>query len=438
MGAAGRETADETSQRGVEIRQRVPGIVLVHSGESPALRASALDHGHIGIGRDDPVCAMLADERLSRHHAEIAHKGDRWTVRDLDSRNGTFVDGMKVVDSAPASESAVVRAGGTIALLSADVRPLIGGRVVEEEGVISGPRLGATLAAARRAGSGTGTLLVTGESGAGKELVARAFHTGSSKGGAFVAVNCATIPQGLAERLLFGAKRGAYSGAMGDVDGYVQAAEGGVLFLDEIGELELAVQAKLLRVLETKEIVPLGSATGRRANVRFCYATHRDLRAEAAAGRFRADLYYRLSETEVTVPALRERREEIPWLIASFARRAGIERLHAKLVDQCLRLPWPGNVRELAREVRHVAEQARSAGEDILRLEHLRSNAGGALAAPPSSKRLRRSEPTRESVTEALAREHGNISAAARALGLHRTQLRRAMEKLGVRVPEEK
>jgi DNA-binding NtrC family response regulator len=406
--------------------------LLVHSGTEPALRVATLERGRIGVGRDDPVCAMLSDERLSRHHAEIVRGTGGWSVRDLDSRNGTFVDGAKVRGTAEASSSSVVRVGGTVALLSEDVRPLMGARVVEEDGIVRGPALAATMAAAGRAGAGAGVLLIRGESGVGKELVARAFHAAAPRpAGPFVAVNCATIPEGVAERLLFGAKKGAYSGATADGEGYVQAADGGVLFLDEIGELDLNVQAKLLRVIETREIMPLGSASARRVDVRFCYATHRDLRAEAGAGRFRADLYYRLSEAEVIVPSLRERREEIPWLIASFARRAGLERVHAKLVDQCLRLPWPGNVRELAREVRQAADRARGLGVDGLRLEHLRPSAGAPLAAP-TGRTAPRAEPTREAIEEALARAHGNISAAARSLGLHRTQLRRAMEKLGL------
>jgi DNA-binding NtrC family response regulator len=392
--------------------------------------------GHVGVGRDEPLCSLLSDERLSRHHAEIVCRDGRWTLRDLDSRNGTFVDGARLTGAAQVLESVVVRAGRTVLLLSADVRPLMGARVTEQDGVVRGPRLAATLAAAARHGGGGGTLLISGESGTGKELVARAFHAGAKPAGAFVAVNCATIPPGLAERLLFGAKRGAYSGAMGDVDGYFQAAEGGVLFLDEIGELDLAVQAKLLRVVETRELMQLGSAEARRVNVRLCFASHRDLRAEAAAGRFRPDLYYRLSESEIEVPPLRERREEIPWLMASFARRAGLEPLHAPLVEHCLRLPWPGNVRELAREVRQAVDRARSEGDDVLRVDHLRPAAGGTLA-PPSSRRPRRVVPTRDVVTQALAREQGNISAAARALGLHRTQLRRVMQKLGVRASED-
>jgi DNA-binding NtrC family response regulator len=402
------------------------------------LHVVALDHGRLAIGRDDPVGVVLDDERLSRHHAEITLAGDRWVVTDLDSRNGTFLEGSPVEGSRDGRDGAVVRTGSTILLLAADVRPFAGARVERRGDVVKGPRFGAVLEAAAGACTTGAALLVLGESGTGKEVVSRAFHAVLPGGAPLVAVNCATIPEGVAERLLFGAKRGAYSGAMGDVDGHVQAADGGVLFLDEIGELEPAVQAKLLRVLETKEVTPLGGTVAKRVNVRFCAATNRDLRAEVAAGRFRADLYFRLSEVELRIPALRERREEIPWLVAatlSRAREGESFEAHPKLVEACIVRPWPGNVRELARELRQAAQRA--GAERVVRVEHLRPEAGAALApgaavAQESEPPPARGELSRSEVEQALGRANGNISAAARDLGMHRTQLRRIMGKLGL------
>jgi DNA-binding NtrC family response regulator len=396
-----------------------------------------LEHDQVAIGRDDVVGATLDDEHLSRHHAVIENKGGRWVVRDLGSHNGTSVEGVQVAEATETRAGAVVRAGGTIVLLAADVTPFAGARVEVRGDFVRGPRFGAVLDAAARACNAGFALFVQGETGTGKELVARAFHAALlARNAPYVAVNCAAIPQGLAESLLFGARRGAYTGSAGDVVGHLHSADGGVLFLDEVGELELAVQAKLLRVLETKEVTPLGSSSSSRVNARFCSATHRDLRAEVAAGRFRMDLLFRLREAEVTVPPLRERREEIPWLVAAtLARAAGDRdvRAHPKLVEACMLLPWPGNVRELVREIRQAALRA---GDDrVLRLDALDSQAGAPLTSAPLRSPERHPVASQREVEAALARAGGNISAAARALGMHRTQLRRLLAKLGLQSP---
>jgi transcriptional regulator with PAS, ATPase and Fis domain len=374
---------------------------------------------------------MLDDEKLSRHHAEIGFAGGRWVVHDLGSRNGTFVDGEAVEGRVEVGDRAVVRAGATLFLLTRDVRPFAGLRVEDDGKLVRGPRFGAVLRAAADAAIAGDALLVQGETGTGKEIVARAFHKALGRpSAAFVAVNCANIPEGLAERLLFGAKRGAYSGAMGDVLGYVQAAQGGVLFLDEIGELEPAVQPKLLRVLETKEVMSLGSSAAQRIDVCFCCATHRDLRADVESGRFRSDLYFRLGERDVTVPPLRDRREEIPWLVRAFlAQRVA----HSKLVEACLLRPWPGNVRELARELSRAVQRA--GADEAIRAEHLRPEAGAPLPSRGVAADTGEPRADRAHIEAALERAGGNVSAAARDLGLHRTQLRRILAKLGAQGP---
>src|SRR5262249_15941137 len=156
----------------------------------------------------------------------------------------------------------------------------------------------------------------------------------------------------------FGARRGAYSGATEDADGYIVAAEGGVLFLDEVAELDLDVQAKVLRVVETHEVLPLGGSKPRHVEVRMCFATHRDLSAAVAEGRFRADLYYRIGEPQVQMPSLRERREEIPWLaMRAHEAAGGGPPLGAKLIEACLLRPWPGNVRELVSAIGAAIER---------------------------------------------------------------------------------
>jgi DNA-binding NtrC family response regulator len=294
------------------------------------------------------------------------------------------------------------------------------------------------------------TLHISGESGTGKEGLARAFHAaGPAAGGPFVTVNCAAIPEGVAERLLFGAKRGAYSGADADADGYVQAAHGGTLFLDEVAELSPGVQAKLLRVLETGEVLPLGASRPRRVDVRFCSATNRDLRLLVAAGKLREDLFFRVATPRVTAPPLRDRPEEIPWLLcARIGEVAPTVALHASLVEACLLRAWPGNVRELLAEARNAARAAVLAQTQRVKAKHLDEAAGQAFAeaapeeagpppddaerslpsgAPPPS-----GPPSRAQLALVLKRVGGNVSAAARELRVHRTQLRRWMDRHGI------
>ena len=205
------------------------------------------------------------------------------------------------------------------------------------------------------------TALITGETGTGKELVARALHQpGPRRDRRFVTVNCSAVVETLFESELFGHVRGAFTGATENKPGLFELADNGTLFLDEIGELPLTVQAKLLRVLELGEVHRVGSLEPRKVNVHVIAATNRDLRAEVAAGRFRSDLYYRLNIVEVKLPALRDRREDIPYLTAAFVRETS-ERLQKPLAgltpgaERLLGAPaWDGNVREL----RNVIERA--------------------------------------------------------------------------------
>jgi DNA-binding NtrC family response regulator len=440
-------TAPDSHWRGTSDDGPVPGMLVVWSGRAPALRPFRLPPAGLALGRE-LLGPEAPDDRISRLHARIRVGAAAFSVTDLGSRNGTFVDGDLLVDGErAAAPGALVRAGHTLALLCPDVRPFEGSRVLVDGERIAGPLLQAAWREAERAARTGETLLVTGESGAGKELAARAFHRAAAARGAtgpLIAVNCAAIPATVAERLLFGTRRGAYSGADRDADGYLASADGGTLFLDEIGELELGVQAKLLRVLETGELLPLGAARPQPVHFKTVAATLRDLRAEVAARRFREDLYYRIGRPELAIPPLRARREEIGHLVASTAAAAGIA-VHATLVDACLRRPWPGNVRELRGEIRQAALAAREEGRSELRADDLDPRAG--LAIDPASAPRAADAPTQPIVTAArsdegpaplpdlatveaaLAAHRGNVSAAARALGLHRNQVRRLLAK---------
>ena len=346
-------------------------------------------------------------------------------------------------------------------LLCPNIRPFAGAAIERAADIIVGPTLGPVWQAIAGAAKAGDCLHICGESGTGKELAARHLHRSSGRlSRPFTAVNCATIPPPLAERLLFGARKGAYSGADADADGYVQTAQGGTLFLDEVADLDLPVQAKLLRMLEERQILPLGATKVVAVDVRVCSATHRDLAAEVARGRFRDDLYYRLGLLH-RGPALRERREEIPWLMQSMAGQdADPLRLHASVVEETLLRPWPGNVRELGKRMAEAARTARAQGETSIRAIHLSplagrlnapapasagsaaSSAGSASSAssgsrmPDTPSRILDAPLSRPQVERALADAGGNVTATAVALGLHRTQLRRLMVQLGIRRPK--
>jgi len=420
----------------------VPGLLLIFAQGVPRLATLALTKGRIELGRDFLAEAYdVQDGRISRRHAEVSFDNRTWTVKDLGSRNGTAVDGVQLTASF-VGEPRVIRLGETLFLPVKDVQPFITSQPSSTADMAIGPTLRrAWTEIARHAAAGS-VLHMTGETGSGKELAARHFHASSArKSGPFVAVNCAAVPSQIAERLFFGAKRGAYSGAEADAEGYIQAAHGGTLFLDELGELDQSVQAKLLRVLETHEVLPLGAARPRTVDFGLVSATHADLHALVSAGKFRADLYFRLGRPSVRLPPLRDRREDIPWLIAHALASAGKLKAHVSLVEAALLRAWPGNVRELLTDVKVAADAAAAAQADAVRARDLplgpdsfASDDSGELRDDSSSSVSEGAarDVSREQIEAALRTERGNISGAARALGLHRTQLRRLLTRYGI------
>jgi DNA-binding NtrC family response regulator len=427
---------------------RRPGVMVIFAGAAPRCVALPLRDGALEVGRGSVGEATLDDARLSRRHGRFALASEGWVVSDLGSRNGTWVDGAPVTGSVTVSEPRVVRMGDTLLLPIADVSPFVGHQPTHGDGPVAGPTLLRAWQSIARLARLVEAVHITGESGAGKELAARTFHdAGPRSGGPFVAVNCAAIPAGLAERLLFGARKGAYSGAATDVDGYLQAAHGGTLFLDELSELDLSVQAKLLRVLETHTVMALGATRSQEVDVRIVSATHRDLRAQVAAGKMREDLYFRLGRPVVALPPLRARPDEVPWLVERAVRKAHPSATpHVTLVEQCLLRQWPGNVRELFAEIHGAVQEAQSEERSVVEGRHLPASAGRAFAEGAAQERdvaveaarpagpARRAKalaapPDEAAIIAALQSEAGNISRAARALGLHRTQLRRLFER---------
>jgi two-component system response regulator PilR (NtrC family) len=291
------------------------------------------------------------------------------------------------------------------------------------------------------------SVLITGESGTGKELAARALHSeGNRASKSFVAVNCGAIPDELMESELFGHKRGSFTGAVADKLGLFQQADGGILFLDEIGELSLGLQVKLLRALQERKVKPVGDTIEHDVDVRVITATNRELEEEVARGAFRSDLYYRLNVIEMRLPALRQRRDDIPLLIDHFVRRYGVEqekRLQG-VTPEAMKIlqdyDYPGNVRELENIVEHAVTMTSGPRIDVVDLPRLRQPAasaaadGAAVALPEEGFDLDRAlaDYERTIVMRALEQTAGVRKRAARLLGITFRSLRYRLAKLGM------
>ncbi|HOG18624.1 MAG TPA: sigma-54 dependent transcriptional regulator [Syntrophales bacterium] len=282
-------------------------------------------------------------------------------------------------------------------------------------------------------------ILITGESGTGKELVARALHEKSSRRGSrFVAVNCAAIPRDLLESELFGHIKGAFTGAVKDQEGKFQQAAGGTIFLDEVSELSMEMQPKLLRVLQEKEVLPVGSSKSHKVDVRVVAATNSDIEELVAAVRFREDLYYRLSVIPIHLPPLRQRPGDIPLLVRHFASKAGCRHVvfSREAMDALTSYPWPGNVRELENMVTRMMilrEKDTIGVEDLpkkILTPHEHEGSAAIINLPPEGYSLEQLE--REVVIEALERNDWNKSAAAAFLKIPRHILLYRLEKFGI------
>ena len=304
------------------------------------------------------------------------------------------------------------------------------------------PQLAAAIALADKVAPHPSTVLITGESGTGKELVARHIHRHSPRAAApFVAVNCGAIPETLLESELFGHAKGAFTGASTERDGLFADADGGTLFLDELGELPLQLQVKLLRALQEGEVRRVGDNASRRVDVRIVAATSRDLEADVADGRFRADLYYRVNVVRIHLPPLRERTEDVPELVRHFIdrfnRRLGLRvtGTSAAAMRALIEHPWPGNVRELENTVERAMVLADHDRIDVAQLPALPVGSAPSPASMIDSASLdlsvkRRTDALeRVLIREALARTQGNRTRAAKLLDLsHRALLYKIRE----------
>jgi DNA-binding NtrC family response regulator len=398
----------------------------------------------------DPGCdVVLEDTSVSGRHCTIRPTATGFDVTDLGSKNGTVIDGVAVTKvTAPAG--AVLRLGHSlIQLLPADDVVEIPPSTHDHFGEMRGQSLAMrqVFALLERAARSDASILFLGESGTGKELAARAVHDQSPrKDGPFVVFDCGAATDNLIESDLFGHVRGAFTGATGDRTGAFAAAHGGTIFLDEIGDLPISLQPKLLRMLEAGEVVALGSRKTERYDVRVVAATHRDVYGEVARGGFRGDLYYRLAVVEVHLPPLRQRQGDLQRLIEIFLERAGaralIPQVGGAALEKLERYHWPGNVREL-RNVITRAVALSAAGDDFQSLPIFLRPTMGAPDAVPTARADRPFHDAKQDVVDRFEREYltdllkraaGNMSQAARLAGLERKFLYKLLERAGLRV----
>jgi DNA-binding NtrC family response regulator len=386
--------------------------------------------GMVSVGRSRECDIRIDHSSVSRVHFAL-HLGARIEIEDLGSGNGTWVNGARLEPKQPAplQQGDVIEAGRVVLLV--------------QEGRTTAPPAGApglegemdrvTRLVELVAPSAISVLLL-GETGVGKDVTARAIHAKSPRAARpFISINCAALPEALLESELFGHERGAFTGAVAAKAGLLESASGGTVFLNEVGELPLSVQAKLLSALETHEAMRVGGVQARRFDVRFIAATNRDLERAVVAGEFRQDLFFRLNGITIRIPPLRERLDEIPSLSATFlaeisAGRAMPVGLSPQAYDALRAHSWPGNVREL----RSLIERAALLATDgLIRPAHF--DFGPALSCAPSDRsplsaeggplRQEMSALERQRIEEVLEACGGNQTQAAKLLGMSRRTL---------------
>jgi DNA-binding NtrC family response regulator len=410
----------------------------------------------LGRGERDAVVRLggqaevrVRDNRMSGQHARLRPSGEGLALEDLGSTNGTKLNGEKVSQGL-LTPGAILEVGHTLftcarASDEEDISDLAEGGTLGPTRSIE-PKVLAQISRARRVAPSQVSVLIAGESGTGKEILAREIHHRSGRSGRLVAVNCAAIPEALLESELFGYKKGAFTGALASSDGLVAAADGGTLFLDEIGEMSLSAQTRLLRVLQEREVVPLGETRPRKVDIRLVAATNRDLRALALSGRFRGDLYARLEGVNLELPPLAQRRGDLGILLAHFLKKfTGEQAARCAPTLAALRLlfayAWPFNIRELEKVLE--AAVALSGGErpieprDLppsLREERPAPRPARAQAAPRDERPLsEEEEELKTRLSAALRANRGNVSAVAREWGKARMQIQRWMKRLDLR-----
>ncbi len=454
-----RETVDETGSRRPGPEPLIlPHLFLLLECSRPiagGARHELLHVAEVRIGRGTQRSATrsfvagkqvldlrVPDARMSNDHARITFLGNRHVFCDLGSTNGSRVAGEPVHEPVALNDGDVVEVGRTLFRF----RPALptppgtppdfdsdAGSESSQPGFLTLlPALAASHEALAKVATSLVPVLLFGETGTGKEVIARAIHEASGREGPFVAVNCGAIPPNLVEAQLFGHKRGAFSGASSDEPGFVRTADRGTLFLDEIGDLPKAGQAALLRVLQEKEVVPVGSVRSHRVDLRVLSATHQDLEESVARGSFRVDLLARLAGLRHELPPLRRRIEDLGMLVAALLRREATGRAQSiaftrEAARWLVGHTWPLNIRELEQCLSLAAVLAGSGPIDI---DHV--TASGPTRIASQGRRALDDSATRARLVEHLRAEHGNVAAVARAMGKARMQVQRWLKRFHI------
>jgi len=392
-----------------------------------------LSSGSALVGSAAGCDLVLADPKVSRQHLKLACTPTGLQLTDLQSRNGTQLNGASVRD-------AVVPLGARLRLGDSELQVLPAGEARRAAHDFHGfvgksPAARALVGELERAAASDATVLLTGETGTGKEAVARALHLASARSGRLVVFDCGAVSQELVASELFGHVKGAFTGADETRPGAVARADGGTLFLDEVGELPLSLQPSLLRLLELKDVRAVGGDVSQRVDVRVVAATHKDLEAEVKAGRFRQDLFFRLAVLTVRIPPLRERLEDLPLLARRLLAEAGRTlELSDEVLTQLSGYGWPGNVREL----RNVLLRAVALGTSPEPQGPAGAPAGGDAGAAELPLNYREARETmlerfeKAYLVHLLAEHEGNVTQAAKTADIARSHLYRLLTRHGL------
>lgn len=433
----------DTTDKAMPARKFAPPVltlrVLYTAGTAVARPPILLRPGGLVVGRtvtaeDGTGLCLAEDKRVSRVHAALQVAGADVRIIDLSQNNGTYVNRARVADLR-LQDGDMIRIGDSFLLFRREAAPRPPERADAASEALLGvsPAIRAVRDALRLVGPTMASVLLLGDSGTGKEVAARTLHKLSGRLGPFVALNCSALPDTLAESQLFGHMRGAFTGALAQQAGLFCAAEKGTLFLDEVGELSVPVQSKLLRAIEERAVLPVGATATVATDCRLVAATNRDLAAAAAGGSFRGDLFARLAELPLRLPLLRDRREDILLLLEKALGQTPLK-LPADLAELLLLSPWSYNVRELFKVAMEL--RIRSAGGPLSaelladRLEALGQSVD-AMKAPsaPQTPRAKAAHdvpvPDREQLLLLLTQHRGIITDLASAVGRSRTQVYR-------------
>ncbi len=419
------------------------GLVLLYA-PVPLPEVIRLGDAQLAIGREPPPGGLaIPHSAVSRIHARIHRAGGSFVLTDLDSRNGTLVDGCRVRTLALEHEDEIRIGDAIFKFVERDIDKYVASGPSPYPALVGGAQMRALARELLAIARADLPVLVLGETGTGKEVVAQMVHAASGRPGRISAINCAAIPVNLLESELFGYKRGAFSGAERDKVGLVATAQRGTVFLDEIGDMPADAQVKLLRLLETREILPLGAVSPEKVDVRVVSATHRDLAERVQAGQFRGDLYARLNGHAARIPPLRARKEDLRALVAHFLEKhgGGHVTLPAAAMAALCHYDWPYNVRELEAAIKRALALLSAEGAREVELRHLPESVQRAMEGygteasspslpPPATSAAQRAVPPEEAtMRELLTRHRGNVSAIAKELRKDRVQVHRWMKR---------